>query len=278
MPKLQYQWSGPTWLVVHTHEQVCMLRSLTSSRGRKGDDVPLQPTNQKHIRIAHDRPVDFWIGARVRRRFSGSWFLGTVREVTTDEGETLYRVDYDDCDQEDLDKGQLWDAVIFHPRMCDMDWQENTMPELHSIVVFAHEQQPRLGKVTWVDEEAALPITLNLWKPQKNRRSLEKARFQPSSMNGEDDIIQLHPDQIKVSGLQFDTEGYLTPASQTKLRKYLTKHSLRQQSTKSAKSFRSPNSKTKGEKRTPALVLPLSSSTPVGTKLQKSHKYHLRPR
>ena len=203
-----------------------MLKSLTSPAGRKGNDVPLQTTNRKNIRIACDRPVDFWIGARVRKRFSGRWFQGTVVAVTSDEGETLYRVVYDDCDQEDLDKGQLWDSVIFHPRMCEIEAPSQRWPRIHSVVVFAHHQQPRLGKITHVDEEAQRPITIQLWKPHKDRSNLYQARYKPSSMNHEADLIQLQLDQIKLQDLEFDAEGKLKPSDQRRFQRYLAKNDL----------------------------------------------------
>ena len=225
-PKLQYQWSGPTWLVIQTKDNTCMLRSLTSSAGRKGNDVPLQTTNRKNIRIANDRPVDFWIGARVRRRFSDRWFQGTVTTVTSDEGETLYRVVYDDCDHEDLDKGQLWDSVIFHPRMCETGPPKRNWPRVHSVVVFAHQQRPRLGRVTRVEEEAQRPITIHLWKPSQIRNNLYQARYKPSYMNEEADLLQLQSEQIQLQDLEFEADGRLRPSDQKRFKKYLSKHAL----------------------------------------------------
>ena len=232
LPKLQYQWSGPTWLVTKVSSNKCMLKPLTSVAGRKGKDVPSIPTNLKNIKIASERPVDFWVGERVRRRFNDSWFQGTVTTVTTDEGETLYRIVYDDCDQEDLDRGQLWDSVIFHPRMCEMEVSTQPMPKINSVVLFSHDQNPRLGKVTQVDEEAQRPITIHLWKPNKNRSSLHQARykpssrFEPSSMNEEADLIQLVPEQIKLRNLEFDSDGRLKPGDRERFRRYLAKHAL----------------------------------------------------
>ena len=223
-PKLDYQWSAPVWLVMKRHQNTCKLKHLTSCAGRDGNDVSLKTTNCKNIRITAPRPVDFWIGSRVRRHFSNGWFLGTVARVTTDEGETLFQVEYDDCDQEELDKGQLWDAVIYHPRMCEMATTRGTLPEVHSVILFAHEQNPRFGKVTSVNANSPRPVTVHLWKPNKHRTGLAQARYRASSMNNEPDLMQVTPEQIKVKNLIWDTEGRFTSESQTRVTKYLKKH------------------------------------------------------
>ena len=139
-PKLEYQWSGPVWLVMKSQHNTCQLKQLTSCAGRDGKDVALKTTNHKNIRIAGPRPADFWIGSRVRRRFSRGWFLGTVASMSTDEGETLYQIEYDDCDQEELDKGQLWESVIYHPRMCDVEMPTRALPAVHTVILFAHQR------------------------------------------------------------------------------------------------------------------------------------------
>ena len=311
-PKLQYQWSGPTWLVVSVSSNKCMLKPLTSVAGRKGMDVPSIPTNLKNIRIASDRPVDFWIGARVRRRFSDSWFQGTVMTVTTDEGETLYRVIYDDCDQEDLDRGQLWDSVIFHPRMCEAEVSTLPLPKINSVVLFSHDQKPRLGKVTHVDEEAQRPITIHLWKPNKNRNSLYQARYKPSSrfvpssMNEEADLIQLRPEQVKLRNLEFDSDGRLKQGDRERFKRYLSKHALTSRvSPQTGKATRKPaqketakssatvstshhRSRPQSERRARSRVMesgparaqeagPPRDSQPV-VKTRSHSRYHLRPR
>ena len=88
-PKLEYQWTGPVYLVMHTKQNTCVLKHLTSAAGRDGKNVPLKTVNLKNLRVASPRPMDFWIGSRVKRRFSNGWFLGTVVNVTTDEGVSL---------------------------------------------------------------------------------------------------------------------------------------------------------------------------------------------
>ena len=117
LPKLQYQWSNPVWLVIKVQANTCALKSLISPQGRQGNQVPSTITNIKHMRPAAPRPSDFWVGARVRRQFHNNWFLGTVVGITTDEGETLYQIEYDDCDQEQLDAGHMI-VPRFWPRCC----------------------------------------------------------------------------------------------------------------------------------------------------------------
>lgn len=123
----------------------------------------------KHIRPSAPRTADVWVGARVvHRQFDKNWFLDTVVGINTDEGHTLYQVDYDDCDQEELDVGQLWDAVVYHPRMDDIRERPTIiMSGVGQFVLFALEQLPRIGRVTALDPEAIKCITVHLWKSNK---------------------------------------------------------------------------------------------------------------
>ena len=143
------------------------------------------------MRPAQSRPTDFWVGARVRRQFHGNWFLGTVVEVTTDEEETLYQIDYDDCDQEELDSSQLWDAVIYHPRLDDIHEIPDVIREMGQFILFALDQYPRIGKVTRVDTDAMKPVTIHLWKPNKRCNNLSQARFKPSDTKDGPDLMAL---------------------------------------------------------------------------------------
>lgn len=53
------------------------------------------------------RPILGWSWGFVDSFRIYNWFLSTVVGVTTDEGETYYQIDYDDCDQEELDGAKL---------------------------------------------------------------------------------------------------------------------------------------------------------------------------
>ena len=285
-PKLQYQWSNPVWLVVKVQANTCKLKSLISAHGRQGKHVPATVTNVKHMRPAPPRPTDFWVGARVRRQFHRNWFLGTVVGITTDEGETLYQVEYDDCDQEQLDAGQLWDAVVYHPRMDDITEPATLFPEIGHFILFALDQLPRIGRVTAVDMDALKPVTIHLWKPNKRRPSLEQAHFKPSNTESGPDLMAIHGSQIKITGLELNDSGHLTGPSKRKVRKLLkpvksaspvspkskpVRRSRKMKKT-TARSTRN-NSKYKSTRITPPAE---SNSQPRNAR--KSSRYNLRSR
>ena len=220
-PKLQYQWSNPVWLVIEAAANTCKLKSLISPQGRQGKPVPLKVTNRKHIRPATARPFDFWVGARVRRQFKNNWFLGTIVGVQADEGDTLYQIEFDDCDQEELDAGQVWDAVIYHPRMDDNQDALKEHPKIGTFVLFSQNQYPRVGKVTAVDSNARKPITVQLWKPNKNCRSIALGKFRPSMNIDSTDLVMLQGAQVRLQDLELDEEGYFTKSSKNRVRKML---------------------------------------------------------
>ena len=220
-PKLQYQWSNPVWLVIEATANTCKLKSLASPQGRQGKPPPIKVTNRKHIRPAAPRPFDFWVGARVRRQFQDNWFLGTIVGVQTDEDDTYYQVEFDDCDQEELDAGQVWDAVVYHPRMDDAQEVIKQPPKVGTFVLFAQNQHPRVGKVTAVDAEARKPIAVQLWKPNKNCKSLVNAKFRQSMSMDSTDTVMLQGSQIRLQDLELDEEGYFTRSSKSKVRKML---------------------------------------------------------
>ena len=220
-PKVQFQWTGPTWLVVHTAINTCKVKSLISPTGRKGGPADTKTVNQKNIRIASPRPVDFWIGARIRRYFRSGWFLGTITAMGVDEEQRWFTVDYDDGDQQDMDMGEVWDMVSYHPRMDNQHFQETLLPEVGEAVVFAMNQHLRLGVVKEIHTQDRHPIETELWKPRKNAPSLHLARFKPSENEGQTDILKLSPVQIKLGKLKFNEEGFLDQDSQKKLAKYM---------------------------------------------------------
>ena len=123
------------------------------------------------------RPPDFWIGVIVRRRFKDTWFLGTVYDMVTDEGKTFYKVQFQDGDSEELDLGELWDHVIYHPRMDAARYLPKELPKDQEIVLFADGQRPKIGQVVAVDDTESLPITILLWKPNSTAKSLATARY-----------------------------------------------------------------------------------------------------
>ena len=141
--------------------------------------------------------------------------------VQTDEDETYYQIEFDDCDREELDVGQIWDAVIYHPRMDDLHETTAEHPAVGTFALFAQDQRPRIGKVTAIDLGAMKPVTVQLWKPNKHCGSIDKGRFKPSVNADGPDQMMLQGSQIKLRNLSLTEEGYLDRSSRAKVRKLL---------------------------------------------------------
>ena len=123
--------------------------------------------------------------------------------------------------QEELDAGQLWDAVIYHPRLDDLKIQQTNIPDVGQFILFALEQKPRIGKVMSIDSETLKPISVHLWKPNKFCASLDQARFRPSMSESGPDLMIINPSQVRLAALALTSEGYLTTESQKRVRKTL---------------------------------------------------------
>ena len=189
----------------------CVLRPLVSAAGRKGD-APVDVTaNLKSIKVAGPRPIDFWIGAIIRRQFKSAWFLGTVAEVTTDEDQTLFRVFFKDGDTQDLDRSELMKHVIYHPRLDDEFFKPDSLPELDENVLFSWGQQPRLGMVIATNAREKQAITVRMWKPSSKAKSWATARYRLAP--GDEDLHLIEPYRILAREILFTVDGLLTPAS-----------------------------------------------------------------
>lgn len=118
-----------------------------------------------------------------------------------DEDNVLWYVVYTDFDEEQLDKSQMSDIVVYHPLLDvhgDLD-----VPQVDTYVWFSQNQQPFLGKVM-VDPTVTRPIVVQLYRPQVNAVSLPRARFQGAVDNdtGEPIVFHLTLPQIQ---LRFDS-------------------------------------------------------------------------
>ena len=143
--------------------------------------------------------------------------------MVTDEGKQFYKVQYKDGDQEELDSGEVWDSVIYHPRMDTAVYQPTELPQRQEIVLFADSQQPKIGQVEEIEDTETLPITLTLWKPSSKAKALHNARFAKSTDDKESNLIRVRPEQILLNNLQFNSEGQLDANSQLRVRKLLRK-------------------------------------------------------
>ena len=221
--------------------------------------------------------VDFWLGAVVRHRFAAGWFLGTVVDISTDEGKTFYKIDYEDFDQEELDAGELWNAVIYHPKLDTDHYHYKQLPQIRDIVLFTSEQRARLGEVTAVDPADRRPVTVALLKPDSKAKSLATARYIRGLEDGQEISVQLLPMQIRTSSLQLREDGHLTADSQRTLTKLLKSATTKIGTKATKRTISSPNSKNKDGRHKPkARTAKTRSKTPRPHR--KQTKYHLRKR
>ena len=210
------------------------------------------------MQVAGPLTVDFWLGAVVRRRFAAGWFLGTVVDVNTDEGKTFYKIDYEDFDQEELDAGELWDAVIYHPKLDTDRYHYKKLPKIQDIVLFTSEQRARLGQVTAVDPADRRPITIALLKPNSKAESLATAKYIRGLEDGHEISMQLLPLQIRTSSLQLREDGYLTAESQRTLTQMLKPRKRRKQTKQAPTSKTEYRSKTPKNRQKPKINVPIS--------------------
>ena len=295
-PKVRYQWTQPVWLVVKASVTTVNLKPLVSAHGRKGLTPDIKVANRKKVRVAGPRPTDFWVGATVKRRFSNTWFLGTIFDMVTDEGRVYFKVQFKDGDQEELDTGEVWDSVIYHPRMDVAKYVPAELPKLQDLVLFADGQQPKVGEVQAVDENENLPVTLSLWKPSSKAKSLATARFAKSTDDNEDNLIRVRPEQILLQQIRMDAEGFLDEASKKQIRKLLRKPRARTQTnanavkkTQTAKKPNAASSRLRTIRRPANTAKMISRPTnpknstgrrpPIAIAAKTTHaRYHLRKR
>ena len=222
MKKLRYQWSAAVHLVTKVREPTCEIKSLVSPAGKEGKKAPATTANLAKVISKGKPPPGFWLGARVRRRFSSGWFLGTVADVFEDDGHTLFQIAYDDCDSEDYDYGELVDRVCYHPGLDGgRDLFADTLPEVGSMILFSWDQAPRLGQVKEVHPGQRKPVTVQLWKPHRAAQSLDAAKYMPSLHGESPELVSLTVQQVRLDGLRVAPTGYLTPGSRVKVRSLL---------------------------------------------------------
>ena len=151
--KVTYQWTEPQFIVTLVTTATVTVRDLGSKKGAKLSKIAKQglPSTIVNRKMTRAYPVkeQFFVGATVARRFAGKWFLGKVTKVFVDEDETHWHVVYSDFDEDDLAKGELAQALVYHPSLDAGEEQEP--PPVDSFVWFSEAQNPRLGRVLSVD-------------------------------------------------------------------------------------------------------------------------------
>ena len=111
------------------------------------------------------------------RKFKQAWFLGTIIDVLKENGQTLYQVDYDDCGKEEIDKGELYEGIVYHPRLEQSLFSDTQLPAINQMVMFALEYSPRFGKIVEINPLSPKPLSVMLWKPNNKAKTILSARF-----------------------------------------------------------------------------------------------------
>ena len=98
--------------------------------------------------------------------------MGTIDDITSDEGLTYFHVSYADFDEEELDLGEVLDAIIYHPELdaAKRGLDSPPLPTEGSFVLYAANYQPRVGKVLEVHPTLTKSVVVQVWKPKQPRR------------------------------------------------------------------------------------------------------------
>ena len=166
MRKLTYQWSAPTFLVVRVRDNTCTVKHLVSTAGKRGGAPKLTEVNLSKVKFHSTPPSGFWLGCRVLRKFQKKWFQGAVDDVSVDDGQTYFHVTFEDFDEQELDLGEVWDSVIYHPEL-EVNQEELSsamLPKVGSMVLFAAKYQPCLGKVVEVQTHSIRPVVVQIYR------------------------------------------------------------------------------------------------------------------
>ena len=195
--------------------------------------------------------------------------------MTTDEDQTLFKVYFEDCDAQEMDRGELLKYVIYHPRLDDEFYDVAVLPEVDETILFSWGQQPRLGMVVAVDPREKLALTVRLWKPSTKAKSWDKARYLLTHDDSE--LVRIEPHRVQAREMKINPDGKLTADSQRIFRSKVKGKKLR--SRRAAKALpssvppRPAKSRTKGKRGRKKV----QSKTAVA-KAPPRHRYPLRSR
>lgn len=211
LKKLTYQWSAPDFLLVKLHPPTCTVRPLVSPRGRDGQSPKDMVVNISKVRSHGKPPSGFWIGCRVLRTFDGKPYVGTIDEISTDEGQVFFHVTYEDFDEEEIDQGEVVEHVCYHPELdaARHGLSSNPLPTEGSIVLYASNYQPRVGKVLEVHPSLSKSVVVQVWKPKQPRHGhpdLANARYRTLDSPENPDRLSISPAQIRIDNLRFNED------------------------------------------------------------------------
>lgn len=189
MKKLTFQWSAPMYLVTNVRDNTCSVKSLVSEAGRAGRTLKVTVMNLAKVKYHSAPPSGFWLGCRVLRKFADEWYQGTVDDISVDEGQTYFHVTFEDFDEQELDLGEVWDSVIYHPELEEGDGglEATAYPEVVSMVLFAANQRPCLGRVVEVQPYAQRQVVVQVWAQARKSKDFISSKFRPLSTDGEVD-------------------------------------------------------------------------------------------
>ena len=220
LPKLNFTWTEPVFIITHVTPSNVSVRNLAGG----GKDISSRQPEIKDDMVVNRKmtslyPVssEYFVGAKVRKRFSSGWSTGTVDWVDTDEGETLWHVTYTDFDSEQMTKAELSKAIVYHPLLDATGDIE--VPKMGTYVWYSMDQQPRLGKVVSVDPTVSRPVVVEVQVPQAGASNIAKAKFIPAkdydSESTRVERLTLH--QILLSMDHLTPKGYLTGKDRDRL-------------------------------------------------------------
>ena len=227
MQKLNFQWSGPEYVVVSVAPNTCKVRHLASQKGVKVaelehvGDISTTVINKKMMR-PYEVSLGFFLGAKVYKLFEkegvDKWFEGTVDQVVQDADEVCWHVTYSDFDEEELNLQQLAGVLGYHPMVDAVGDLE--VPEVGTFVWFAEGNHPRLGRVSSVDPTLPRPVTVDVFAPRGGARSLAAASFEMMRDEaGETTSKRITIQQIRLRFDSLTARGYLTTRDRGKLRR-----------------------------------------------------------
>ena len=223
MKKLTFQWSAPMYIITQVRDNTCSVKPLVSQAGRAGGRPKVTVMNLAKVKFHSTPPSGFWLGCRVLRKFGSDWYQGTVDDISVDEGQTYFHVTFEDFDEQELDMGEVWDSVIYHPELegGDGDLGPAEYPEVGSTVLFAANQQPCLGKVVEVQPYAQRQVVVQLWTPARRSKDFISSKFRSAASDGEISQRALTVSQLRLSKISLSESGNLSPASRKDVAKML---------------------------------------------------------
>ena len=224
MKKLTYQWSFPFYLVTNVRDNTCTVKPLVSTAGKGGQYPKAVEVNLSKVKLHSSPPSGFWLGCRVLRQFNKQWFQGSVDDISVDEGQTYFHVTFEDFDEQELDLGEVWDSVIYHPEMeTNQDALTTTdLPDINTVVLFPSNYKPCLGRVVEVQPHAIRPVVVQLYRPARMSKDFVSAKFVAAAPDGEVEQRALTIPQVWISNLSLSEAGYLEPESRKKVGSMLT--------------------------------------------------------